>query len=209
MKFFNQFARIFGFKININNIIEEEKNKFEIFANKTKEKHRAWKDKKELIKNTFEDVVDRSNNLLIKLYMCETTNQIQLFFGKNKLESSIYENATLIENGSALVFSKACNGIVICSFYNDNSDEHKSEKDYFIWKLYKNPDNISQEEVYKAISLLFIVQRISSSLYGCNVLDLCQFWFCKFKSFCCLNIMYIVKSVSKKLIEMTNASFCK
>ena len=112
MKFFNQFARIFGFKININNIIEEEKNKFEIFANKTKEKHRAWKDKKELIKNTFEDVVDRSNNLLIKLYMCETTNQIQLFFGKNKLESSIYENATLIENGSALVFSKACNGIV-------------------------------------------------------------------------------------------------
>lgn len=50
MKFFNQFARIFGFKININNIIEEEKNKFEIFANKTKEKHRAWKDKKELIK---------------------------------------------------------------------------------------------------------------------------------------------------------------
>ena len=190
MKFFNQFARIFGFKININNIIEEEKNKFEIFANKTKEKH-------------------RSNNLLIKLYMCETTNQIQLFFGKNKLESSIYENATLIENGSALVFSKACNGIVICSFYHANSDEHKSEKDYFIWKLYKNPDNISQEEVYKAISLLFIVQRISSSLYGCNVLDLCQFWFCKFKSFCCLNIMYIVKSVSKKLIEMTNASFCK
>lgn len=69
MKFFNQFARIFGFKININNIIEEEKNKFEIFANKTKEKHRAWKDKKELIKNTFEDVVDRRTIYLLS-YIC-------------------------------------------------------------------------------------------------------------------------------------------
>ncbi len=201
MKFFNQFSRIFGFKININNIIEVEKNNFKIFANKTKEKHKSWKNKKKLIKNIFDNAVKLSKDSLIDLYVHESTNLIQLSLGKNKLESSLHENSTIIENGSALVFSKACNGIVICLLYYANSNEHKPEKDYFIWKLYKNPENISQNEIYKAISLLLTIQRVYSSLYGYNVLDLCQIWFCKIKSFCSFNRICLAKSLLKKMID--------
>lgn len=201
MKFLNNIKRIFGFKIDINNRIKEEKNNFQIFANQTMRKHKYWQDKQKLIKSIFNDVIKQSKDSIIDLYMHEEANQIQLSFGKNKFASSIDENTTIIENGSALVFSKACNGMAICSLYYANSNEHKFKKDYFIWKLYQNPKNISQNEIYKAISLLFTVQRVYSSLYGYNIFDLCQIWFCKIKTFCNFNRIYFAKSLLKKIIE--------
>ena len=205
MKFLNNIKRIFGFNININSIIKEEKNNFQIFANQTIEKHRSWEDKQKLIKSIFNDVIKQTKNSIIELSKHESLNQIQLSFGMQKLESSINEKNSMIENGSALVFSKACNGFIICSIYYAHSKEHTPKESYFIWKLYKNPKDISKKEIYKAVSLLFTVQRVSSALYGYDFFDLSQIWICKFKSFCSLHFI----TVSKKMIEIVNDTFCK
>ena len=89
----------------------------------------------------------------------------------------------VVERGGTLLYSQSLNGQVICIIYGSKSELIKPKDEYFVFKRYKQPNKINEEELIKATKVFFWYARITSFITRFSIWDTYKLDFYKIRSF--------------------------
>jgi len=162
-----------------------------------------WSSFSEKAKDFFQKIIDEfeKDQFFDKLYIDEgvlpfverkNQNTISLRFGSHPTgissieyypDSKLKSAKATIERGGALLYSQSINGQVVCIIYGSKSELIKPKDDYFVFKRYKQPNKISEEELIKATKVFFWYARITSFITRFSIWDTYKLDFYKIRSF--------------------------
>lgn len=162
-----------------------------------------WSSFSEKAKDFFQKIIDEfeKDPFFDNLYIDEgvfpfverkNQNTISLRFGSHPTGISNTEyypdgkpksaKAT-VERGGALHYSQSPNGQVVCIIYGSKSELIKPKDEYFVFKRYKQPNKINEEELIKATKVFFWYARITSFITRFSIWDTYKLDFYKIRSF--------------------------
>jgi len=162
-----------------------------------------WPSFSEKAKDFFQKIIDefKKDPFFDNLYIDEgvfpfverkNQNTISLRFGSHPTgisSTEYYPDGKLksakaaAERGGALLYSQSLNGQVICIIYGSKSELIKPKDEYFVFKRYKQPNKINEEELIKATKVFFWYARITSFITRFSIWDTYRLDFYKIRSF--------------------------
>ncbi len=125
--------------------------------------------------------IERRNQNAITLRFGHHSTGIGTF--EYSRDGNIKSGNVEIETGGALHYSQSPNGQIVCLIYGSKSELIKPKDEWFVFKRYDNPYDITEKEILKAIKVFFWYSRITSFIRGLSIIDTFKLDFYKLRSF--------------------------